>query len=405
MLMNCDLCGEQFVAPRPPWFPNSLMGHICHSELYNQLLTLTQANEVFYYKDHILDDVVYRIFNYRLAQYGDFQAPSALWCRGTMFEINSEGNMLRLACRPMPKFFNFGEDPTVKSINPEDIEQIQLKMDGSLISTYLHKGELRLKTKGSLDSQQALDAMAWFKGRESVEEMMWNATKHGYTVNFEWISPSNQVVIYYEESKLIYLNDVNKKGEVRSAGFSGLLAKLNCPNVDGDLSVNSPLIAHHNHNFTGFNVNDIKPQKQIEGYVVKLKCGTWLKLKTDEYLLIHKAKDSVLSDRGLYEAILIGTIDDLIPIMKDDMALMERVAKMRNLIMEQLNKLTTIVSSFYNSYRWLDRKSYAIKAKELIDPLYFGLVMIKYLDKPLLTTEFLLKNWDKLGIKEKMEGK
>ena len=79
-------------------------------------------------------------------------------------------DVIRLAALPMQKFFNVNENPFTMDLDMNDVEGIDLKADGSLISTYLHNVSqdtynrddvLRLKTKGSLESDQALAAMKW----------------------------------------------------------------------------------------------------------------------------------------------------------------------------------------------------------------------------------------------------
>ncbi|HET8685673.1 MAG TPA: hypothetical protein VFM18_03290 [Methanosarcina sp.] len=77
--------------------------------LFSDLVRLTETSEAFYKQEFKLDDSIYWIFNYRLASYSDFQLPSAKWARGTMFEVDSNGKMIRLASLPMPKFFNLHE--------------------------------------------------------------------------------------------------------------------------------------------------------------------------------------------------------------------------------------------------------------------------------------------------------
>lgn len=67
------------------------------------------CKEAFYYRGFSIDDTYYRIFNYRLASYSDFILPSALECRGIMFEVDFGGRYVNLVCRPMKKFFNVNE--------------------------------------------------------------------------------------------------------------------------------------------------------------------------------------------------------------------------------------------------------------------------------------------------------
>ncbi len=79
------------------------------TDLFNDLEHLVSNNEAFYKQSFELDGLTYWIYNYRLASYTDFLHPNALNCRGTMFEVDAEGNPIRLAALPIEKFFNVNE--------------------------------------------------------------------------------------------------------------------------------------------------------------------------------------------------------------------------------------------------------------------------------------------------------
>jgi len=96
-----------------------------NTNLFNELMTLVEGNEAFFFNDWELDDTIYRNFNYRLASYSDFLEPSALECRGHMFEIDEDGNMVRLASLPPEKFFNHMENPFTMDLDLSDVEEIQ----------------------------------------------------------------------------------------------------------------------------------------------------------------------------------------------------------------------------------------------------------------------------------------
>ena len=93
-------------------------------------MALVETNEAFYYKDFTKENSIYRIFNYRLASYTDFQLPGALECRGTMFEINEDGEPIRLASLPMEKFFNLNEVPSdINTLGEALVKQGRLSRD------------------------------------------------------------------------------------------------------------------------------------------------------------------------------------------------------------------------------------------------------------------------------------
>lgn len=139
------------------------------NQLYNDLISICSRNDGFFYKDVELDSIKYRIFNYNLCSYDQFHSsPFALNCRGTMFNIKDEENV-KLVCLPPEKFFNY-EEGNGKNIHQLGTLGIQMeKLDGSLISTYLHTDKqnqqvLKLKSKQSLISDQAVQAMNLLKG-------------------------------------------------------------------------------------------------------------------------------------------------------------------------------------------------------------------------------------------------
>lgn len=139
------------------------------SQMYQDLISLCKNNEGFFYKDAQLDSIKYRIFNYHLCSYEQFHNyPSALNCRGTMFNITDQENV-RLVCLPPEKFFNY-EEGDGHRIHASGIFGVQMeKLDGSLISTYLHPIDgIRLKSKAALASSQAVQAATLLNGRYSL---------------------------------------------------------------------------------------------------------------------------------------------------------------------------------------------------------------------------------------------
>ena len=131
--------------------------------LYQELTQLCQECDSFFSKDHVKDGRTYRLFNYRLASWTDFQRPSALDCRGTMFDI-TDGN-IKLVSLPPKKAFNWHEG-SVDHSGSVVLEKM-VKLDGSLISTYKTPEGFSLKSKASLTSDQAIAAMEYLKKKRS----------------------------------------------------------------------------------------------------------------------------------------------------------------------------------------------------------------------------------------------
>jgi RNA ligase len=359
--------------------------HPAQQKLYDNLIALTKANEAFYYQDFELDGKKYRIFNYRLASYTDFQQPGALECRGVMFEVQDEV-AVRLASLPMEKFFNLNENPMTMNLDLTQVVRIEEKADGSLMSTYIHNDQLRLKSKGSLFSEQALHAMAWLDTQPRFKEILYNIASKGFTVNLEWCAPQHRIVIGYMEP---HLKILNIRSEV-SGAYQDLSQELKEYWIKS-VETNDP---------AGF-VSLIPGLVDIEGYVIQLVSGQRVKIKCEWYLSLHHAKDSVNNPRRLFEAILDEGIDDLRSLFYADPLAMRTIDEMQVKVDHVYNHMVRMVEDYYNENKHLDRKTYAINGQlHFKDTIYFGLAMNKYSGKAVNYKEFLKGKWREIGLKD-----
>lgn len=393
-------------------------------KLYADLIALTKANEAFYYQDFELDGKTYRIFNYRLASYTDFQLSGALECRGVMFEITKtadeqlrsereEGDAgfgngqcatlvvpehnvalpavaVRLASLPMEKFFNLNENPMTMNLDLTRVVDIEDKVDGSLMSTYLHDGELRLKSKGSLFSDQAIAAMKWLDRKEN-SDLKWalkNVTSYDVTVNLEWCSPEHRIVLGYMEPILKVLNMRNNE----TGSYHGNLHLTTDwqPYIVEHIQVNDPVAF----------INSIPSMTDIEGFVLVMGSGQRVKIKTEWYLSLHHAKDSVNNPRRLFECILEEGVDDLRSMFAADPLAMKMIDEMQVKVNHIYNEMVKTVEDYYVANKDLSRKDYAIKGKDELPQLYFGLAMNKYSGKEMNYKGFLKGKWKDLGLRD-----
>lgn len=357
-------------------------------KLYKGLINLiaTNANGTFQFKEHNKDGVLYHIFNYRLASYSDFCAPYALECRGHMFEVDRDGRPLRLASLPMEKFFNLNENPFTENLDLSNVKKIMNKEDGSLISTYLHNGKLQLKTKASLESEQAIDAMNWLVlENPDLYDELYDITLLGYTVNMEWTSPHNRIVLGYPESSLKILNiRSNYTGQYSDIGnFSNYktIKEYSVPNVDDIPAEEINLF-----------VQNIPDMPEIEGFVLELKSGQKVKVKTDWYLVRHRAKDSINAPRRLFEAIVTEAIDDVRTLFHGDPVALQVISEMEQKVEPIYNNMIKTVEKFYDENQSLTRKDYAIKAQSLQDG-FMSLYMNLYIGRDNDYRQFAIKNY------------
>ncbi|MGZ8924475.1 MAG: T4 RnlA family RNA ligase [Nitrososphaeraceae archaeon] len=365
-----------------------------HLPLYSNLINLVENNESFFYQDFQLGEGLYRVFNYRLASYTDFLQPGAIECRGVTFEIDSEGNMLELVSLPFHKFFNLYENPLTANLDLDDVESIDVKADGSLISTFWSKGpngNLCLKSKGSLFSDQAKQAQEWLEKPENSEFYDWveSYEVHGYTVIMEWVSLENRIVLGYDKPRLIILGvrDRYSGKYIPTEELRKNLGEYMEPKV---------------------NLNGLSPSEfilavpsmldDVEGFVVRLKSGLWFKVKTNKYLSLHRCKDSVNNPRRLFEVIVDEGIDDIRSMFHTDQLLIKQIDDMQSKVDHIFNHMIKVVEDFYNDNKNLERKNFAIKAKSEVEPMYFSLTMMKFLGKTIDYKSFAKKNWNMFGI-------
>jgi len=341
-------------------------------QIYTDLMTLTETSESFFFKDVILNGTIYRLFNYRLCSYSDFLLPSALECRGIMFEIHGDGTVIDITSRPMQKFFNYKENPFTENVDFSKVTHAMIKEDGSLISTYIHMSNLKLKTKGSLDSDQAIAAMEWLSQEEHKRLCGESCvlSLQGYTVNFEWTSPNNRIVIGYEKDGLVVLNIRNN--------FTGEYIPYDqYPPVMKDYAVMDFVNCIDD---TEKFVDEIPFRSGIEGYVLRLDDGQMVKIKTEWYMARHRAKDSINTPKNLFKAIVGEEIDDIIVMFEEDEIAMKIITDMIDLVKPKYNHMIATVELYHEVNAHLERKEYAIKARDLDDGL-MGLYMNMYTGK------------------------
>lgn len=350
------------------------------NKTYNELMSLVEKNEAFFFKDFHLEGSIYRIFNYRLASWSLFLEPGALNCRGIMYDVTDENNA-KLVSLPPEKFFNYEEGAVDHSagILGDKME----KMDGSLISTYIHNNELFLKSKGSLFSEQANDSI-WFLSQESnadFKKQLEDLAKKGYTINLEYTSPTNRIVVPYQEDALTILSM-----REHSTGKSFYASKLNEFLEENNYQhLQKHLVGYTNLSKEKIDqlkfVNEARAENEGEGYVVEIVLPEYsylVKIKNTKYIALHHTKDSVNSPRRLFEAVINEASDDLRSMFSDDPYVLNKIQEMEDYVQPIFNHVINTVEDFLEKNKSLSRKDYAMLAKRE-QPLYMGLLMNAYL--------------------------
>ncbi|CAL9971097.1 RNA ligase and tail fiber protein attachment cata lyst [Vibrio phage D479] len=347
-------------------------------KLYDDLMALVESPGKFYCVDHInTSNERLRVFAYHVAQYEDWLKPSALECRGIMFQIDDDGKMIRLVSRPMEKFFNDKENPMTMNIDYKTAVSVMDKVDGSLISTYI-TGEgdhqtFGLKSKTSISSDQAIAANRYIKLRENrvLFDFVEDCSFMGITVNMEYTAPNNRIVLEYKEPKLTILNmRDNETGDYVDFDTipNHILNSLQPWLVDEyDASIA----------FEDDFVESIKAMVGIEGVIVRTP-DIQTKIKTSWYVNLHRQKDSVSNPKRLVETVLNNHHDDLYSLFCHDQNTIDRIREFELHVVDKLQRDIANIQRHAAQNRHKSRKDYAIEGKRVTEPHLFGVYMNRY---------------------------
>jgi RNA ligase len=212
-------------------------------------------------------------------------------CRGLIFDL--EG---RIMSRPFHKFFNVNEKEETQA-HMLDLSRPHIvmdKLDGSMIRPVRMDGMVRLATKmGVTDTAIEAERLIDEEQYTWLEDMMAN----GLTPIFEYVAPTNKIVVEYAEAKLI-LTAVREtvSGEYRSLRQWAPPFEM----VRTDSSI---------HDFNAY-LAFKRGETLREGDIIRFADGHMVKVKNDWYVQIHKTKDIVRVDRNIVELVLGETIDD-----------------------------------------------------------------------------------------------
>lgn len=343
-------------------------------QLYDNLMELCKDSQrKFFYSDDISGTGRhYRIFSYNYAAYSDWLLPDALECRGIMFEMDGD-IPVRIAARPMEKFFNLNENPLTIGLDLEEVDYLLAKEDGSLVSAFLDGEYVQFKSKGSIKSEQAISSNGILMdiNNHPLRDRLFELCVDGFTANFEYVAPTNRIVLAYQDKKLVLLNirdnetgdyvpydDIYKDPVLRRY----LVAQFAVPNDDW--------------------VAAVKTADKIEGYVAVMKDGSHFKLKTDWYVSLHNTKSSIEDPEKLFKTIIDGASDDLKAMYADDEYSYKKIEAFESSYLKYLDRAIYLVMECHNKHCGKDRKIYAMEAQAVTKGAglehLFGVIMNMY---------------------------
>ncbi|MAZ17937.1 MAG: hypothetical protein CL535_16605 [Ahrensia sp.] len=295
----------------------------------------------------VVDKGDYTVIDYVYALPDSFDDPIRRECRGIKFA--RDGSIL---ARPFHKFFNIGEREETQpaAIDFNEPHSVTEKLDGTMIHAAFVNGVGCFMTRmGRTD--HALRAERHFTRAIERECAILMHGEHPATPIFEWTAPDNRIVVRYEESALTLLAiRRNEDGHYYPRAVVEDWAK--------DMGI--PHVAHHTqrHNSAADFLAYARAIQGAEGFVVRFDSGLWVKAKGEDYVLKHRAKDSIMHEKNILALVLSGGIDDVLPLLDDADAdaVREYATAVELGIAEQAEALWAIIADNDNGY---DRKTFA----------------------------------------------
>lgn len=228
-------------------------------------------------------------------------------CRGIIF-CSSTGKVLR---RAYHKFFNLGEK---EELHPDNIPWNSLqgiceKLDGSMITPIMLGENIRWTTKMGI-TEIAMDVEVFIEKNLKYKKFADSCINSGRTPIFEWCSRSNKVVIDHPEDKLILTAiRVNLSGHYEARYILEALEK----------QCNIPIVKHiETDKDIKEYIDQLRTEENVEGIVLNFLDGHKVKVKTEWYTQIHRAKENLHHEKRVIELIQSGNIDDVLPFLLED---------------------------------------------------------------------------------------
>lgn len=284
----------------------------------------------------VRDDFTVIDYNYILPD--TFDDPIRLEGRGIKF-CSKTGAIL---ARPFHKFFNLGEKLHTQfdQLPWHHPFVVQEKYDGSMIHPALLGDQLVLMTRKGI-SDVAVQAAKECLTPE-LEQQMREWLQLGYTPMFEYTSPNNRIVIEYSQPALKFLamrNTVTGVYNSRTHMFDGFLGS----NIDPKNLVDST-----------------KASQGREGVVIVWPyTGHRVKLKADEYVKLHRAVDTLSSEKRILDVVLDGQADDLCSMISLDRA--EKIREYEASVNECICRIQEKIENYVKENASLSQKDFALK--------------------------------------------
>lgn len=341
---------------------------------YDQCMALVDQDENFHFVDEEQHCRRLRSFHYRLDVWTSFTKPGSRNMRGILFDRDTK----QLLALPFFKFFNLGQNnmSATSVFSKFKIDQVMEKVDGSLIYFYMLDNALCLRTKKTFDNVQCAIARQILSKNGILEGFIRDILVSGCTPMFELLSPRNRIVVKYDFEDLCFLGYRDMKtgkivsankivtppGVRKAADFSDQYQNLTSISSECDTRL-------------------FERDELTEGFVVYFSNGEMVKIKRKQYFDLAKLKESIYNDRAIVKLLFDEKLDDIRQEFEDDQYARNYIDMVVLSVADTWLKSVDTANKFWQQNKDLERKDYAILAKEQFkasNSLIFPMVMEYY---------------------------
>ena len=252
----------------------------------------------------VIDRGEYKIVDYILDDFPGMDDPSTPLlkeCRGIIF--NKDGNIIR---RPLHKFFNLSQkdEAMIDRIDISKPHTVLEKLDGSMIAPFIIDGRLAWGTrKGETDVAEMIQT--FLDANPTYVEFARNCCDIDWTPVFEFCSRKNQIVIDYGPEDRLVLIALRNMITGRYFTYSELANIAQLWKLDVVDALDNPVT-----DMAAFAERVKDAVDMDEGFVVAFDDGFRVKIKTANYVAMHRVKDSISDERAVVSLILNSALDD-----------------------------------------------------------------------------------------------
>jgi len=275
---------------------------------------------------------------------------------------NEEGDLISASFK---KFFNWGEQPdlcyTPFSPTANGGIKVMEKMDGSTLIISKYKGELIVRTRGTLDATQLDNGFEIEILKEKYPKVFDNHyLDDGFTILCEWVTPTNRIVIDYPECDIILIGMINHKDySLVDQGALDIIGQ--------ELNVKRPRIFEYKS--IKEMLEDVPTWKKTEGVCVYCNKGQDIrKLKAEYYLKLHRLK----SELGSYDRVVDFYFENNQPNYTEfynivsemlDFEIAEQIRGQISKIcdcMKEVHEIVSFMKNYVEEHKHLSRKDFAL---------------------------------------------